>query len=552
MGVLSLLYRPSEFLALLKLKKKIQEWKQRSAMQERDADWEFCYDMLNKVSRSFAIVIEQLGDELRNAICVFYLVLRGLDTVEDDMAIDAETKARLLLSFHESIECEGFTLSYGYKDEKVLLEKFDCVVRAYLTLKPSYRAVIRDITQRMAEGMHKFTVMKVETTQDYDLYCHYVAGLVGIGLSKMFVASGLEDDILTQSETNSNHMGLFLQKTNIIRDFLEDHEDVNEETGVRRVFWPKEIWGLYTDSLQNFTYGKNETQAVACLNHMVADALRHLPYCIEYLSNIKDYQNFLFCAIPQVMAAHTLSLCYANPAVFKGKIRKNLGECRNVQPVKIRKGLSAKLMLETVSMESALDIFEDVIDSISDRVSPSDPTSREMWKSIQAVRDLVIMGRNDAHSCKGVEPRWWEDTIKSSVTAIHDFTPVLISMLIINSLVVDFAMVVGWEWWSKTVVQAGPWHSVVTLWCLFFYSWSLSCLLRGSYAGLTCGALIHLTWSFIELGLGFRQGMMHLDIMAEVVPKCLASGCLLVCSRRAAFRKLTPSHEIKVLRLKAL
>mmetsp|Transcript_19312 Transcript_19312/g.53627 ORF Transcript_19312/g.53627 Transcript_19312/m.53627 type:complete len:125 (-) Transcript_19312:1468-1842(-) len=111
MGVLSLLYRPSEFLALLKLKKKIQEWKQRSAMQERDADWEFCYDMLNKVSRSFAIVIEQLGDELRNAICVFYLVLRGLDTVEDDMAIDAETKARLLLSFHESIECEGFTLS---------------------------------------------------------------------------------------------------------------------------------------------------------------------------------------------------------------------------------------------------------------------------------------------------------------------------------------------------------------------------------------------------------------------------------------------------------
>mmetsp|Transcript_19313 Transcript_19313/g.53630 ORF Transcript_19313/g.53630 Transcript_19313/m.53630 type:complete len:118 (-) Transcript_19313:1487-1840(-) len=85
MGVLSLLYRPSEFLALLKLKKKIQEWKQRSAMQERDADWEFCYDMLNKVSRSFAIVIEQLGDELRNAICVFYLVLRGLDTVGENI-----------------------------------------------------------------------------------------------------------------------------------------------------------------------------------------------------------------------------------------------------------------------------------------------------------------------------------------------------------------------------------------------------------------------------------------------------------------------------------
>ena len=96
-------------------------------------------------------------------------------------------------------------------------------------------------------------------------------------------------------------------------------------------------------ALDNFTFGKNETQAVACLNNMVADALQHLPYCIEYLSTIRDEQNFLFCAIPQVMAAHTLSLCYANPNIFKGEIRKNLGECRNTQPVKIRKGLSARL-----------------------------------------------------------------------------------------------------------------------------------------------------------------------------------------------------------------
>ncbi len=81
MGVLDLVIHPTEFIALLRLKKKVGEWKKRSAAQVRDADWEFCYDMLNKVSRSFAIVIEQLGDELRNAICIFYLVLRGLDTV---------------------------------------------------------------------------------------------------------------------------------------------------------------------------------------------------------------------------------------------------------------------------------------------------------------------------------------------------------------------------------------------------------------------------------------------------------------------------------------
>lgn len=50
---------------------------------------------------SFAVVIQQLPNPLRDAICVFYLVLRGLDTVEDDMAIPDKTKIPDLLKFHE-------------------------------------------------------------------------------------------------------------------------------------------------------------------------------------------------------------------------------------------------------------------------------------------------------------------------------------------------------------------------------------------------------------------------------------------------------------------
>lgn len=61
---------------------------------------------------------------------------------------------------------------------------------------------------------------QVETVEDYDLYCHYVAGLVGIGLSKLFAASGRESADLATSTELANHMGLFLQKTNIIRDYL--------------------------------------------------------------------------------------------------------------------------------------------------------------------------------------------------------------------------------------------------------------------------------------------------------------------------------------------
>lgn len=65
-------------------------------------------------------------------------------------------------------------------------------------------------------------------------YCHYAAGLVGIGLSQLFVASGLESQKVGEQLRLANNMGLFLQKTNIIRDYLED-------SWQRREFWPKEV-----------------------------------------------------------------------------------------------------------------------------------------------------------------------------------------------------------------------------------------------------------------------------------------------------------------------
>lgn len=52
---------------------------------------------------SFAVVIQQLPEVLRDPVCIFYLVLRALDTIEDDMALPVATKLPLLLAFHEHI-----------------------------------------------------------------------------------------------------------------------------------------------------------------------------------------------------------------------------------------------------------------------------------------------------------------------------------------------------------------------------------------------------------------------------------------------------------------
>lgn len=116
----------------------------------------------------------------------------------------------------------------------------------------------------MGKGMSEFIEREVITLEDWDLYCHYVAGLVGIGLSNLFAASGLEDESYRHCDKLSNSMGLFLQKTNIIRDYLED---INQD----RIFWPRAVWyqwvlpkllilvcrSRYTNKLENFKKPKH-------------------------------------------------------------------------------------------------------------------------------------------------------------------------------------------------------------------------------------------------------------------------------------------------------
>eukprot|EP00882_Tetradesmus_deserticola_P017709 GHRQ01018980.1.p1 GENE.GHRQ01018980.1~~GHRQ01018980.1.p1 ORF type:complete len:181 (+),score=42.56 GHRQ01018980.1:52-543(+) len=113
-----------------------------------------------------------------------------------------------------------FTVQCGYGHYVRLMQQLGSVIDVFLGLEPHFQRVIADITQRMGEGMAEFIQRDVETVADYDLYCHYVAGLVGVGLSQLFASSGLESASYARADVLSNHMGLFLQKTNIIRDYL--------------------------------------------------------------------------------------------------------------------------------------------------------------------------------------------------------------------------------------------------------------------------------------------------------------------------------------------
>ena len=346
------------------------------------SDLAFCDDILCKVSRSFAAVIRQLPSEMLVDVLIFYLVLRALDTIEDDMTYfdTIEEKVKVLLSFHKTalVDPNWTIMGCGEADERRLLEEFPKCHSVYAALPEASRRVISDITFRMATGMAEFVDKDLGQgtvdVEQYNRYCHFVAGLVGEGLSRLFSVSGLEQPSLASELHLSDQMGLFLQKTNIIRDYLEDYVD-------GRAFWPQSVWKKYsaTGDLGYFANPTNDearTAGLNCLNELVTNALELAPDCLAYLSKLQCAEVFRFCAIPQVMAIATLDKCFNNEDVFTGV-------------VKIRKGMSCQLINDTMDIGGVHGIFNRFACGIIRKADSNDPSYDRTMKACQTIIELT-------------------------------------------------------------------------------------------------------------------------------------------------------------------
>lgn len=321
-----------------------------------------CFKFLDQTSRSFSAVIKELNPEMLVPICLFYLTLRGLDTIEDDTSIPLATKEPLLRNFKDYLEQDGWTFNGNRPEEKdrELLVQFHNVVTEFKKLKPAYQEVIKDITNKMGNGMADYCIKaesndaSVKTIEEFDLYCFYVAGLVGEGLTRLFVEGEFGNPALLKRPRLHKSMGLFLQKTNIIRDIREDNDD-------GRRFWPEEIWSKHVNDFNDLFKPENLDAALNCSSEMVLNSLEHVEDCLFYLAGLREQSVFNFCAIPQSMAIATLELCFRNPAVFQ----------RNI---KITKGEACQLMMDsTQNLYLVYQTFRRYARKIHKKNTPKDP-----------------------------------------------------------------------------------------------------------------------------------------------------------------------------------
>ena len=173
----------------------------------REEDWEYCRNILPLVSRTFALNIGQLEGDIFKTVLLGYLLFRITDTFEDTIYRNEREKIADLKDFAEIFKGgKGLShrlqlyesLKFKWKensDEKSLIENGHIVLRCYLDLRDIYRKIIDPLLVETSEGMSKFQkrkllskseIFQLADIKELEEYCYYVAGIVGVMLTKIF------------------------------------------------------------------------------------------------------------------------------------------------------------------------------------------------------------------------------------------------------------------------------------------------------------------------------------------------------------------------------
>jgi len=205
-------------------------------------------EMMQGVSRSFALVAPSIEPQLSSYMATAYLICRVVDNIEDTHEsfgwqqvrfaeftelLDHPDQAERILSGWDRLDWPGLTDA----EKEMMTIKNGLMLWQIFTQTPEpYRQSIQRWAAVMAIGMERsnnpytsnyffghgdFRLPRLES--DYDLYCFYVAGTVGRMITELDIQFyGLGDNAASLLLNSSDACGRALQKTNIVKDFVKD------------------------------------------------------------------------------------------------------------------------------------------------------------------------------------------------------------------------------------------------------------------------------------------------------------------------------------------
>jgi phytoene/squalene synthetase len=199
----------------------------------------FYHQHLDRVSRSFTFCILQLKSGVKEWVALAYLMFRIIDTVEDAPWQSVPKQLAAFEQLREFLESPPSAQALSAwiatfpaqipEHEKRLLIDLPILLQDKNELPSTIQQVLLETMHEMMNGMiyfiQHFTAsnrLTLNTMDEANQYCFYVAGTVGKLLTKMIehVTPGFHAS--TERLNQSVQFGLFLQKINILNDRVHD------------------------------------------------------------------------------------------------------------------------------------------------------------------------------------------------------------------------------------------------------------------------------------------------------------------------------------------
>jgi len=287
---------------------------------------EFCANMLQGVSRTFALSIPELPQPLDEWVRCAYLVCRMIDTLEDRPARDERDRQLLFDRFREALgpplnpqavrSCPAAFADHDPNDPcYLLMANADIVLSLVSSFPAGAIEAIRRCALDMTAGLRRTPLSPrtesprclFDTMHQLERYCHYAAGVVGVMLTRLFAVYVGRDANSIDRRTlhRGKRFGRGLQLTNIIKDHPADLAD-------GRCFIPASVARRCgyepTDLL-------HPALPLPVRVVMVRRAAAHLDVALKYCLDLprRPIGIRLFCVQPMMMALLTLERVITHP-----------------------------------------------------------------------------------------------------------------------------------------------------------------------------------------------------------------------------------------------
>ena len=287
-------------------------------------DLSYQSQILEQVSRTFALTIPQLPSDLYKVVANAYLLCRIADTIEDDPELPLADKQAYSEQFIQvlegGIDPDRFAgelfpqLSPALlAAERDLVLNTPRVVRITHAFSPAEQAPMRRCVGIMSRGMARFQAMNtrhgLRDLPEMNQYCYHVAGVVGEMLTELFCLHcpplmDRREEMLRLAVS----FGQGLQMTNILKDVWEDQN--------RGACWlPRQVFAEQGFDLRQLRPGSHNRAFQRGFLELIAVARGHLANALEYTLKIPSEEPGIrnFCLWALGMAVLTLRKLNGQP-----------------------------------------------------------------------------------------------------------------------------------------------------------------------------------------------------------------------------------------------